>query len=41
MSMRDVGILDGDLLAMIVDGNRLVEFEDGDFAWVRKASDDD
>lgn len=34
-------VLDGELLAMIVDGNRLVEFEDGDFAWVRKASDDD
>lgn len=30
-------VLGGDLLAMIGDGNRLVEFEDGSFAWVRMA----
>lgn len=33
-------VLGGDLLALIADGNRLVEFEDGDFAWVRPAPDD-
>ncbi len=30
-------VLSGELLAAIADGNRLVEFEDGDFAWVRQA----
>ncbi len=32
-------VLGGDLLAMIADGNALVEFEDGDFAWVKQAPD--
>ena len=32
-------VLGGDLLAAIVDGNRLVEFEGGDFAWVKKVPD--
>lgn len=34
-------VLEGDLLAAIAEGNRLVEFEDGDFAWIRKATQDD
>ncbi|MEO7588310.1 MAG: SseB family protein [Arachnia sp.] len=28
-------VLEGEVLSMIGDGNRLVEFEDGAFAWVR------
>ncbi|MGO1384623.1 MAG: SseB family protein [Arachnia sp.] len=32
-------VLAGDLLDAIAEGNRLVEFEDGDFAWVRRASE--
>ncbi len=32
-------VLAGDLLAAIAEGNRLVEFEDGDFAWVRTATE--
>lgn len=30
-------VLAGDLLDAIADGNRLVEFDDGDFAWVRRS----
>ncbi|MDO5735746.1 MAG: SseB family protein [Propionibacteriaceae bacterium] len=33
-------VLGTDVLAMIGDGNRLVEFDDGGFAWVKQASDD-
>jgi len=33
-------VLAGELLAAIAEGNRLVEFEDGDFAWVRMAPQD-
>lgn len=29
-------VLAGELLTAIAEGNRLVEFEDGDFAWVRQ-----
>ncbi|RMB57750.1 SseB family protein [Tessaracoccus antarcticus] len=32
-------VLGGDLLAAIADGQRLVEFEDGAFAWVKQAQD--
>lgn len=32
-------VLGGDMVALIADGNALVEFEDGDFAWIRKSSD--
>ncbi len=33
-------VLADDLLTAVAEGNRLVEFEDGDFAWVRKADED-
>lgn len=33
-------VVGSELLAMIAEGNSLVEFEDGDFAWVRPATDD-
>ncbi len=33
-------VLAGDLLSAIAEGNRLVEFEDGDFAWIRTAPKD-
>ncbi len=33
-------VLAGELLAAIAEGNRLVEFEDGGFAWVRNAPED-
>lgn len=33
-------VLEGDLLAAIAEGNSLVEFENGDFAWVRTAPEE-
>lgn len=34
-------VLAGDVLTAIAEGNSLVEFEDGDFAWVRRAPEGD